>query len=112
MSDGRRVPRVEKEIREIVAVYLIRHFANDLLSVSQVRVTKDLKGATVYISSLKYSPTPQNILEDLQAAAKDIQIEINKRLRMKFCPRLKFYNDDGGDRGEKIDELLSQIKNR
>lgn len=109
-GDGRRVPRVEKEIRDIVATYLIRHFANDFLSVSQVRVTKDLKGATLYVSSLKYSPVPDDVLERLQEDAKNIQSEINKRLRMKYCPRLKFINDDGGDRGEKIDQLLAQIK--
>ncbi len=109
-SDGRRTQRVEKEIRDIVASYLIRHFANDLLSVSQVRVTKDLKGATVYVSSIKHSPTPPEILEELQEAARDMQAEISKHLRMKYCPRLKFANDDGGDYGEKIDALLAQIR--
>ncbi len=110
MSENRRTNKVEKEIREIVAIYLIRHFPTDLLSVSQVRVTKDLKGATVYVSSIKHSPVPPTLLESLQETAKDIQTEINKRLRMKYCPRLKFMNDDGGDRGEKIDELLAQIR--
>ena len=110
MSEGRRTNRVEKEIRGIVAEYLIRHFSQDLLSVSQVRVTKDLKGATVYLSSLKQSPTPLDVIESVQSVAKDIQIEINKKLRMKYCPRLKFTNDDGGDYGEKIDQLLSQIR--
>lgn len=110
MSEGRRTSKVEKEIREIVALYLIRHFANDLLSVSQVRVTKDLKAATVFVSSIKHSPLPQVLIDDIQTSAKNIQSEINKRLRMKYCPRLKFMNDDGGDRGEKIDQLLEQIR--
>lgn len=111
-GDGRRTQRVEKEIRDIVATYFIRHYANDFLNVSQVRVTKDLKGATVYVSSIKHSPTPADILEELQDAAKDIQTEINKNLRMKYCPRLKFKNDDGGDRGSKIDDLLAQIRQK
>lgn len=110
MSDGRRVQKVEKEVRDIVATYIIRHFANELLSVSQVRVTKDLKSATIYISSLKHSPTPDDILVDLQNAAKNIQSEINKKIRMKYCPKLRFVNDDGGDYGEKIDQLLDKMK--
>jgi ribosome-binding factor A len=109
-GDGRRVQKVEKEVRDIVASYVIRHFAKDLLSVSQVRVAKDLKAATIYISSLKHSPTPDSVLEELQEDAKNIQAEINKKLRMKFCPKLKFVNDAGGDYGEKIDELLSKIR--
>lgn len=111
-SDGRRTQRVEKEIRDIVATYFIRHYANDFLNVSQVRVTKDLKGATIYVSSLKHSPTPAEILDELQDAAKEMQHEINKNLRMKYCPRLKFKNDDGGDRGAKIDDLLAQIRQK
>ncbi len=109
-SDGRRMQKVEKEIRDIAGSYLIRHFANDLLTISQVKVAKDLKAASLYISSLKYTPVPKELLEELQESAKNIQTEINKKLRMKFCPRLKFLNDDGGDHGEKIDQLLSQIR--
>lgn len=109
-SDGRRVNKVEKEIRDIVGSYLIRHFSKDLLTISQVRVTKDLKGANLYVSSLNHSPMPADLLEELQEAAKDMQSEINKKLRMKYCPRLKFLNDDGGDNGERIDQLLSQIR--
>ncbi|MCC6137075.1 MAG: 30S ribosome-binding factor RbfA [Bdellovibrionaceae bacterium] len=111
-GDDRRVSRVEKEIRDIVANYLIRHFANDFLSVRQVRVAKDLKAASLYVSSIKYSPVPPDLLERLQDDAKNMQSEIDKRLRMKYCPRLKFINDDGGDRGEKIDELLAQIRQK
>lgn len=110
MSEDRRIHRVEKEIRGIVAEYLIRHFSQELLSVSQVKVAKDLKAATVYVSSLRHSPTPADVIESIQAVAKDIQTEINKKLRMKYCPRLKFANDDGGDYGEKIDALLAQIR--
>lgn len=110
--DGRRIQRVEKEIREIVAAYFIRHYANDFLTVSQIKVAKDLKNATIYVSSIKTSPVPEDILEELQGAAKHIQTEIDQALRMKFCPRLKFQNDDGGDRGEKIDQLLAQIRSK
>lgn len=109
-SDGRRVQKVEKEIRDIVGRYLIRHFASDLLTISQVRVGKDLKDVTLYVSSLKHTPVPVDVLEEIQGAAKNMQSEIDKSLRMKYCPRLKFLNDDGGDNGKKIDQLLAQIR--
>jgi ribosome-binding factor A len=110
MSDGRRIPRVEKELREIVASYVIRHFTQDLLNVTQVRVTKDLRNAKVFISALGKTEVPQETLAELQEQAHEMQREIMKHLRMKYCPRLQFENDAGVVSSQKIDQLLNKIK--
>lgn len=110
MSDGRRVPRVEKELREIVASFVIRHFTADLLNVTQVRVTKDLRNAKVFVSALGKTSVPESTLEELQTRANEMQREVMKHLRMKYCPRLEFVNDAGVASSQKIDEILNQIK--
>ncbi len=110
MSDGRRTQRVEKELREIVAGFVIRHFTSDLLNITQVRVTKDLKGAKVFVSALGKSSVPEDTLERLQDQASEMQREVMKHLRMKYCPRLQFVNDEGVASSQKIDELLNKIK--
>ncbi len=110
MSDGRRIPRVEKELREIVAGFVIRHFTKDLLNVTQVRVAKDLRSARVFISALGKESVPVETLEDLQDQAVEMQREVMKHLRMKYCPKLQFLNDDGVVASQKIDEILNKIK--
>jgi ribosome-binding factor A len=110
MSDGRRIPRVEKELREIVASYVIRHFTEDLLNVTQVRVTKDLRNAKVFVSALGKSEVPAETLDELQVQAHEMQREIMKHLRMKYCPRLQFENDTGVASSQKIDQILNKIK--
>lgn len=111
MSDGRRIQRVEKELREIVASFVIRHFTKDLLNITQVRVTKDLRGAKVYVSALGKESVPEATLEELQEQASEIQREVTKHLRMKYCPRLEFINDEGVAASQKIDLILNKIKN-
>ncbi len=111
MSDGRRIQRVEKELREIVSGFVVRHFTGHLLSVSQVRVSKDLRAAKVYISALGKDAASKETLEELQDQAGEMQRQIMKHLRMKFCPKLQFVNDDSVVSGQKIDEILSKIKN-
>lgn len=110
MSDGRRIQRVEKELREIVAGFVIRHFTKDLLNITQVRVTKDLRGAKVYVSALGKDSVSKETLEDLQDQASEMQREVMKHLRMKYCPRLQFVNDESVVVGQKIDQILSKIK--
>jgi ribosome-binding factor A len=109
-SDNRRVQRVEKELREIVSSFVIRHFTADLLNVTQVRVTKDLKGAKVYVSALGKPAVSQETLDELQYQASEMQREVMKHLRMKYCPRLQFLNDEGVATSQKINELINKIK--
>ncbi len=111
MSDGRRIPRVEKELREIVASFVIRHFTSDLLNITQVRVTKDLRGAKVFVSALGKTEVPAETLEKLQDQASEMQREVMKHLRMKYCPKLQFVNDESVVSSQKIDEILNKIKN-
>lgn len=110
MSDVRRVQRAEKELREIVASYVVRNFAADFLSVTQVRVTRDLRGAKIYVCALGKPKVSSEKLEELQERAPDIQREVTKQLRMRYCPKITFANDEGTAAATKVDELLTQIK--
>lgn len=109
MSESRRVQRVEKELREIIASYVLRNNPGGLLSISGVRVSKDMRQAKVYVSLIGAEKVPAEQIEDLQEQSKEIQFQIGKQLRMKYCPRLKFYNDDSVAMATKVDQILSQI---
>jgi ribosome-binding factor A len=110
MSENRRVQRVEKELREIVASFVIRHFTSDLLNITQVRVTKDLRGAKVFVSALGKSAVEVHKLAELQDQAHEMQREISKKLHMKYCPKLEFVNDAGVASSQKIDAILTKLK--
>lgn len=112
MSSGEsfRIQKVEKELREIIGTYISRHFPSQMLGVTQVRVNKDLRAAKAYISALGKPSATDDQIEELQHHALQIQHEITKQLRMRYCPKLKFLKDEGVSAAQKVDEILDRIK--
>ncbi len=111
-SDNRRVFRVEREIREVIGSYLLGGFRGQLsglVSVSRVIVTKDLRSAKVFISVLGEDDERKQSLAELQAFAHEVQFEVNRRLRMKFCPKLRFMADDSLDQQLRVEQILHNI---
>ena len=86
--------------------FLLEHAG--LVSVSEVRVSPDMKHATAYATMIG----GQNLAEALTAlnANADIfQKEIGRQVRMKFTPKLKFVEDTLYDSAAKIDALLHNL---
>ena len=107
--------RVGEQIRHIIAETLQRgHFHEEVLldagrvSVTEVRVSPDLKNATAYVISLGGSDMDK-ILPALNGEARQFQKEINRQSNLKFTPRVQFVLDKSFDQAQKIDNLLKEI---
>ena len=95
-----RLVKIGKEVQDVVSTYMLSHFPYKnqiILSISNVAVSPDLRGAKVYFSC--YSPLdididPKDILEVLEEERNAIQNYIHSKLKMKFTPKLKFYFDE------------------
>lgn len=111
MSDkSRRLKKVEKELRQIISSYLVKQQAGsrqNLISVTQVVASPDLRRAKVYLSMLGETEVSEEVLEDVQSHAKSIQSEISRQLPMKYCPKLFFYNDVSVGLFAKLDSTSS-----
>lgn len=93
---SRRLKKVEKELRQIVSTYLVRMqsgASSNLVSVTNVVASPDLRRAKVYLSMLGADEVSEEVLETVQSHAPSIQREISKQLPMKYCPKIVFYND-------------------
>ena len=108
-GQSRRVQRVEKELRAIIASYVIRNCPEGMFNVNGVKVSKDLRQAKVFVSQIGQTNVVPEDLEVLQEHGAEIQREIAKRLRMKYCPKIKFYNDESVAMSEKVDAILANI---
>lgn len=115
MGDGRRKIRVEKEVQELISGFIIRQLRHDLpgvVTITRVNMPADFRAAQVYLTY--FSPDPENQIdasEVLQSWAKDIQDEIGHALKMRYCPKLTFYNDETTEKILKIEKILSDISN-
>ena len=78
-----------------------------LVSVSAVRISPDLSIAKGYLSIFP-SERAQEILNNINANARQIRYDLGKRVRfqLRIIPELKFFIDDSLDYIDHIDELL------
>ncbi len=132
-TDGRRVSRVEKEIQSVVSTYIIQNLQSELpglVTIGRVIVPADLRAARIYVSMLnvnvesqddepkkavnpKNKKTPiQKTIAILQSWAPDIQEAIDQKLKMKYLPKVTFFEDESTEKILKIEKILSTMKTR
>ena len=115
MGDGRRKLRVEKEVQEIVSAFIIRQLRHDLpgvVTVTRVTMPADFRTAGVYVSYFQPDDGSENspdVAAVLQSWAKEIQDEIGHQMKMRYCPKLTFHNDETTQKILKIEKLLSDV---
>lgn len=106
--------RVGEQLRAIIAETLQRgHFNHEILldasvTVSEVRISPDLKNASAYIVGLG-GGNIDALLTALNAEAKIFQKEIGRNGNLKFTPRLDFRMDKSFENAGRIEELIHQI---
>lgn len=113
-GDGRRVARVEREVQQSVAQFLISGFKLPLpgiVTVARVRMPGDLRTAKVYISILGDPKLLDEAVDLLQERAFEIQNYLGKELKMRYCPKLTFYPDHETEEILKVEKILQELDN-
>ena len=114
MSNGpsQRMLLVGEQVRAAITQVLQRgevrdpEIENTVISVSEVRMSPDLKIATAYVTPLG-ERDHQALVAALNRNAKFIRGRIGRQLnQMKSIPSVRFRDDTSFDNYRKIDELL------
>lgn len=109
---SQRTLRVGELIRHAVSDLLSRGEINDpvldghVISVSEVRMSPDLKHATVYVMPLGGKDLDP-VLAALDRNKKFMRGEVAHRVALKFAPDLRFRVDESFEQGAKIDAILN-----
>lgn len=111
-APSQRMLRVGEQVRAAVTQVLQRGEVRDetiertVISVSEVRMSPDLKIATAFVTPLGV-PDHQPVIDALNRNAKFIRGRLGAQLRqMKYMPELRFRDDTSFDNYRKIDALL------
>jgi ribosome-binding factor A len=112
-SQGRsvRLLRIGEQVRHALAEVIGRGdlrdelLAKSLITVSEVRMSPDLRHATVFVKALA-SDDDQAIVKALAEHAKFLRGEVARRLATKYTPDLRFRVDESFDAGARIDAVL------
>ncbi|MGI8943770.1 MAG: 30S ribosome-binding factor RbfA [Qipengyuania sp.] len=110
-----RVLKVGERVRHILSELLARGEAHDdvlraaNISVTEVRMTPDLRKAKAYVKPLLGQDEAQ-VLQALRTNTAFFQREVAKRLGLKFAPKLQFQPDESFDEADRVARLLSDPK--
>lgn len=112
---SQRQLRVGEQIRQIISNCFIKNLIpvstliDISITVSMVKMSKDLKFAHVYILPLGGGDA-ENIKDTLNSNKYYFQKEVGKKIKIKFTPKIIFYTDDTFKEAEKINNLLLNDK--
>jgi len=100
---------VQREMADILLKLNKAKFTGKIISVSVVRVTKDLGIARIYLSIFP-SEFSATILSELKVSTKQIRGDLGRKVgkSLRVIPNLEFYIDDSLDYIDKIDKLLDK----
>ncbi|ANM31976.1 hypothetical protein ABI59_24045 [Acidobacteria bacterium Mor1] len=108
-----RTARVADVIRKTLST-LIREEVRDprvgAVSITDVRVTTDLRHARVFLSSLDEGEDRQRTLQGLKAASTFLRGAVGREARLKHAPELQFEWDTALETGMRIEQILSDIE--
>jgi ribosome-binding factor A len=111
-APSQRMLRVGEQVRSAITQVLQRGEVRDdliertVISISEVRMSPDLKIATAFVTPLGVSDH-RAVIEALNRHAKYIRGRLGPQLRqMKYMPEVRFRDDTSFDNYKKIDALL------
>ena len=108
---SQRQLRVGEVVRHAVAEILSQGSVHDpdleghIITVPEVRMSPDLKLATVYVMPLGGRDTDK-VIAALERNKKFLRGEIAHRVNLKFAPDIRFRVDERFDEAERIEKLL------
>ena len=112
--EGRRVGRIEEQLRIELSEIIEREIQDPrigLATVTAVKVTPDFRHARVFISVLGDAEERKKTMQGLNSAAAFARRSLSQRLNhLRRIPELVFAYDESIDKSIRIKELFNQIK--
>ena len=110
-----RLLKVGEQMRHVLSEILARGDVHDetlarhMVSVTEVRMSPDLRHATVFVKPL-LGKEEDKVLKALRTNTAYLQREVAAKVKMKYAAKLKFLSDESFDEGTHIDTLLRAPK--
>ena len=107
-----RTDRVSAQLRRELGTLVheaVRDHGLCSTSVSDVEVARDLAHAKVFVTVLDAERAVETI-KALKDLAPEIRYKLAHAVKMRHVPELHFHYDESVDRGERIDNLLRDLR--
>lgn len=111
---SKRIERVNSLIQEELGKIICREIefpVGSLVTTTRVETSIDLINAKVYIAVLPQDNC-KRVLEILNKLVYMLQKMLDKRLRMRPVPKIRFVEEKQTGEAEKIERILGEIKHK
>ncbi|MFN2435829.1 MAG: 30S ribosome-binding factor RbfA [Desulfotignum sp.] len=112
MKPYTRAERISMKIHQAITELLTKKISDpriEMATISQVKMTKDLRLASVYVTVFG----DENRIADTLAGFKNskgfIKKHIAPQLGLKYMPELRFFHDDSFDKAARMDALIESV---
>ncbi len=115
MANSRRVSRVSSLIKREVSQMLLFDIKDDrvgagMVSVTDVDLSGDLQHAKIFVSIYGTEEAKMETMEGLKSSEGYVRKELAQRIRLRRAPEVRFFEDHGIERGDKMLHLLNEIR--
>lgn len=114
MPSKLRLERIGDRIQQEISEMLVRQELQDPrligVSITEVKVDRELAFASIYVSALEGSGRSKEILQGFESASSYIRKLLSMRIELRSFPRLRFYWDPTPERADRIEQILATIK--
>ena len=110
-----RLERVAQTIRDAIAEILIRDIHDPLIgfvTLTEVRVSPDLRHARVFFSVLGTPEQVQDSIKGILRARKHINALLSDRVEMRYIPKLQFTYDETAAQAQRMETLLKEEQDK
>ncbi|OLS01763.1 30S ribosome-binding factor RbfA [Tissierella creatinophila] len=112
--NNKRINRISEEVKKVISELLYNGLKDprvtSMTTVTDVKVTRDLSFANIYISVLGDKKEKEDCLKGLQSAKGFIRSEIGKRVDLRHIPEPIFHLDETLEHASHITDLIEKVK--
>lgn len=109
----KRTDRLNSLLKEVISEVIRKDVRNphvtELVTVTRVNISKDLRHAKVFISVIGSEQDKIETIEALNSAAGFIAVQSSHKVVMRYFPELVFKLDDSVEKHMRIEEILNKI---
>ena len=114
MPSKLRLARIGDRMRQELSEMLVMGDLQDPrlagVTITDVKVDRELAFASIYVSSYEGSEEAKAILAGFESASGYIRRSLAAKIQLRSFPRLRFYWDPTPERADRIEKILYDIR--
>jgi len=112
MADDRRIQRIQSRIRQDIAELFLKELKDPrmkgLISITRVKVSKDLTNARVFYSVMGSATNRRTVDRFIESVTPMVQRHVVEGLKIRVAPKVSFTYDDSIEKQDSMTKLIDQ----